>query len=65
VARGRERWVINKLRALCAWYTRGFERGSEFRVRVNKVASVSELRNLVDDAMLAGSRQSVGAADAD
>src|SRR6185436_6314333 len=34
-ARGRERWVINKLRALCAWYSKGSESGSHFRVRVN------------------------------
>src|SRR5207237_7177520 len=27
-ARGRERWVINKLRALCAWYSKGIECGS-------------------------------------
>src|SRR6267378_4068358 len=25
VARGRERWVINKLRALCSWYSKGFD----------------------------------------
>src|SRR5262245_12616066 len=27
-ARGRERWVINKLRALAAWYTKGLEGGA-------------------------------------
>src|SRR5438093_1443866 len=27
-ARGRERWVINKLRALCAWYSKGIDCGS-------------------------------------
>ncbi len=25
---GRDRWVINKLRALCSWYTKGFEGGA-------------------------------------
>jgi tRNA-dihydrouridine synthase B len=55
VARGRERWVINKLRALCAWYSKGFEHGSQFRARINTVSSVGELREVVDEAMLAPS----------
>jgi tRNA-dihydrouridine synthase len=49
VARGRERWVINKLRALCSWYSKGFDHGSQFRVRVNGAASVQELRDIVDE----------------
>jgi tRNA-dihydrouridine synthase B len=56
VARGRERWVINKLRALCSWYSRGLEHGSQLRARVNSVASVDELRDIVGEAMLAPSR---------
>jgi tRNA-dihydrouridine synthase B len=48
-ARGRERWVINKLRALCAWYSRGFDHGSQFRVRVNGAASISELHEIIDE----------------
>jgi tRNA-dihydrouridine synthase B len=47
LARGRDRWVINKLRALCAWYTKGFDNGSHLRVAVNKAESVDELRDLV------------------
>ncbi len=46
-ARGRERWVINKLRALCAWYTKGFENGSHLRVAVNKAESLGELRAII------------------
>jgi tRNA-dihydrouridine synthase B len=49
VARGRDRWVVNKLRALCAWYSKGFERGSHLRIRVNAAASVQELRAIVDE----------------
>ena len=41
------RWIVNKLRALCGWYTRGFEGGSNLRVAVNHAASVAELRVLV------------------
>jgi len=43
-ARGRERWVINKLRALCAWYTRGLPGGSHLRVAVNHAESIEALR---------------------
>jgi nifR3 family TIM-barrel protein len=44
VARGHDRWVINKIRALCSWYSKGFEGSSQFRVTVNSCASVSELQ---------------------
>ena len=47
-ARGRERWVINKLRALCSWYTKGIDNGSHLRVRVNGANSIAELRGIVD-----------------
>jgi tRNA-dihydrouridine synthase B len=47
-----DRWVINKLRALCAWYTRGLEGGSQLRTRVNLAASITELRALVEDFFL-------------
>ena len=46
-ARGRERWVINKLRALCTWYTKGLENGSHLRTRVNQCESIGELREIV------------------
>ena len=48
-ARGRERWVINKLRALCAWYSKGIDCGSHLRVRVNAATSISELRDIIDE----------------
>lgn len=46
-ARGRERWVINKLRALNSWYTKGLDNGSHLRTAVNKAESISELREIV------------------
>jgi tRNA-dihydrouridine synthase len=46
-ARGRERWVINKLRALCAWYSKGIEGGAEFRTTVNRVTSIPELTGAI------------------
>ena len=48
-ARGRERWVINKLRALCAWYSKGQDGGSRLRVRINTASSISELRDIVHE----------------
>ena len=53
VARGRERWIINKVRALCAWYSRGLDGGSSLRTRVNTAASLGELREIVDECFLA------------
>jgi tRNA-dihydrouridine synthase B len=47
--RGRERWVINKIRALSSWYSKGFDCGSHFRVRVNSCESVAHLREIVDE----------------
>lgn len=46
-ARGRERWVINKVRALGAWYTKGLEGGSQLRVAINSTESVDALRSLI------------------
>jgi tRNA-dihydrouridine synthase B len=48
-ARGHERWVINKLRALCSWYSKGLDGGSRLRVRVNSAERVSQLREMVDE----------------
>ena len=46
-ARGRERWVINKLRALGSWYTKGLDGGSQLRVAINSAASIPELRDII------------------
>ena len=47
-AQGRERWVINKIRALCSWYSRGLDGGSHLRARVNTASTLSELRAIID-----------------
>jgi len=52
-ARGHERWVINKLRALCSWYSKGLDGGSQLRVRVNSAERVSQLRQIVEEFFLA------------
>jgi tRNA-dihydrouridine synthase B len=46
-ARGRERWVINKLRALGTWYTKGLENGSHLRTSINQCESIGELRDII------------------
>jgi tRNA-dihydrouridine synthase B len=48
-ARGRERWVINKIRALNSWYTKGLDNGSHLRVAVNAAESIPQLRALIED----------------
>jgi tRNA-dihydrouridine synthase B len=48
-ARGRQRWVINKIRALCAWYTRGLDGGSHLRVTINQVSSIPALRQTIGE----------------
>jgi tRNA-dihydrouridine synthase B len=48
-ARGRERWVINKVRALMSWYSKGLDGGSQLRVRVNAAESLPHLRAIVDE----------------
>jgi tRNA-dihydrouridine synthase B len=52
-ARGHERWVINKLRALCSWYTKGFDGGSMLRVRINSADSLVQLRDSIAQFFLA------------
>ena len=51
-ARGHERWVINKLRALCSWYSKGLDGGSQLRVRINSAERVSQLRQIVEEFFL-------------
>ena len=51
-AQGRERWVINKLRALGSWYTKGFEGGSSLRVAINSVESIAQLRQVISEFFL-------------
>jgi tRNA-dihydrouridine synthase len=46
-ARGRERWVINKLRALNSWYTKGLDNGSHLRVAVNAADNIPQLREII------------------
>ena len=48
-AKGRERWVINKLRALCSWYTKGLDGGAQLRVAINSAESIEALHAIIYD----------------
>ena len=52
-ARGHDRWVINKVRALNSWYTKGLDNGSHLRVAINSAESISHLRAIIEDFFLA------------
>src|SRR5205823_10495544 len=39
-----DRWIVNKLRALGSWYTKGFEHGSHLRMAINTAESLAQLR---------------------
>jgi len=49
VASRHDRWVINKLRALCSWYTKGLEGGAQLRTAVNSAQSLGELTAIIED----------------
>ena len=39
----RARWVVNKIRALGSWYTKGLEGGSSLRIKINASETVPDL----------------------
>jgi hypothetical protein len=39
--------VINKVRALCSWYSKGLDSGSHLRMAVNSAESIAHLREIV------------------
>ncbi|HJZ70578.1 MAG TPA: tRNA dihydrouridine synthase DusB [Vicinamibacterales bacterium] len=46
-AASHDRWVINKLRALGSWYTKGLENGSHLRTTINSAESLAVLRDTI------------------
>ena len=46
-AASHDRWVINKVRALGSWYTKGFENGSHLRTAINTAETLAQLRAIV------------------
>jgi tRNA-dihydrouridine synthase B len=43
-----ERWVVNKLRALMSWYSKGLHNGGQLRTAINSAQSIPEARDIVD-----------------
>jgi len=43
-----ERWVVNKLRALGSWYTKGLENGSHLRTAINSAESLQQVRDSIE-----------------
>ena len=48
-AKGHTKWVINKLRALNSWYTKGLTGGSQLRVSINSAESINQLRSIIGE----------------
>jgi tRNA-dihydrouridine synthase B len=46
-AQTHDRWVVNKLRALGSYYTKGLDNGSHLRTAINTAGSVTELRRVI------------------
>ena len=51
-ARGHDRWVVNKLRALNSWYTKGLDNGSHLRTAINSAESLPRLREIIEQFFL-------------
>jgi nifR3 family TIM-barrel protein len=54
-----DRWIVNKIRALGSWYTKGFEGGSALRTALNSAESVDQVRTLVEQAFFTPAGMSV------
>ena len=39
--------MINKVRALCTWYTKGVDNGSHLRIAINAAESIGEVRDVI------------------
>ena len=44
--------MINKLRALNSWYTKGLDNGSHLRVAINAAESIPQLREIIEEFFL-------------
>jgi tRNA-dihydrouridine synthase len=42
-----DRWIVNKLRALASWYTKGLENGSHLRTTINTTESLAQVEDTI------------------
>ncbi len=59
VARGHDRWVVNKLRALNSWYTKGLDNGSHLRTAINSAESLPRLCEIIAEFFGVGDKEVV------
>ena len=52
-ARGHDRWVMNKLRALMSWYSKGLENSGHLRTAINSAQSLDQAREIIDEFFFA------------
>jgi tRNA-dihydrouridine synthase B len=53
-ARSHDRWIVNKLRALGSWYTKGLDNGSHLRTAVNSAESLAALNDIIVEFFMSG-----------
>ena len=51
-----ERWVINKLRALMSWYSKGLHDGGRLRTSINAAGSIDQARTIIFEFFTANTR---------
>jgi tRNA-dihydrouridine synthase B len=44
-----ERWVINKMRALMSWYSKGLPNGGHLRTAINTATSLGQVRDVITE----------------
>ena len=49
-----DRWVINKVRALGSWYTKGLDNGSHLRTAINSAEVIDQLREILSGFFIGG-----------
>ena len=47
-----ERWVVNKMRALMSWYSKGLYNGGRLRTSINHAESVRQVRDIIAEFFL-------------
>jgi len=47
-----DRWVVNKMRALGSWFTKGLDNGSHLRTAINTADSLNALTKTIEDFFL-------------
>jgi tRNA-dihydrouridine synthase B len=54
-----DRWVVNKVRALASWYTKGLDNGSHVRTAINSAESLQKVRDTIETFFTSGAAVSV------